>query len=158
MNNKKICSFYISEFHLLTILLPYINEKITENEDVKVILQKDITNNVKTYLKNIKNLKFNNEKIINLGWENVKPENINKSELKKNIVVIGDNDYINNVNNSISNFVEMANIIDCYKIDNVNRFDNILENYNCVLNTKGIESFSNFSQNAQKNRTVKTQI
>ena len=30
MGNEKMCSFYVSDFHLITILLPYINEKITE--------------------------------------------------------------------------------------------------------------------------------
>lgn len=36
MNNQKICSFYISEFHLLTIVLPYINEKILEKKKLQL--------------------------------------------------------------------------------------------------------------------------
>ena len=30
IEKKKVCSFFVSEYHLLTILLPYINEKIVE--------------------------------------------------------------------------------------------------------------------------------
>ena len=40
MNKKKFCSFYVSEYHLLTILLPYIDEQIKNNQNVEVDLER----------------------------------------------------------------------------------------------------------------------
>ena len=34
MNKKKMCSFFVSEYHLLTMLLPYINEEIVKNKNL----------------------------------------------------------------------------------------------------------------------------
>ena len=31
-NVKKLCSFYVSDWHLVAMLLPYINQKINERE------------------------------------------------------------------------------------------------------------------------------
>ena len=35
MNKKKFCSFYVSEYHLLTILLPYLDKQIKNVEILK---------------------------------------------------------------------------------------------------------------------------
>jgi len=101
MENQKICSFYISEFHLLTILLPYINEKILEQKKVAVILQKDITKNVTSYLENVRNLNLNNEKIIEIGWNKTEQTKLNKNLEGKEVIVIGDKEYIEEINSIV---------------------------------------------------------
>ncbi len=156
MNTQKICSFYISEFHLLTILLPYINEKILEKRKIAVILQKDISENVENYLKNVRNINLDNEKIINIGWKESKRRNI--EDLKgKDVVVIGDKKYIEDINNELENF-EIKEILNCYKVNEIERIDMILSNHSKVLNTEGTRDVTKFSQNAQKRKTIKTQI
>lgn len=156
MNNQKICSFYISEFHLLTIVLPYINEKILEEKEVAIILQNDISKNVETYLKNVKNLKLEDEKIINIGWNKSQKENIQDIE-NKDVIVIGDKKYIDMVNESIDRF-NIPEILNCYKVNDIDRIDKVLESHNKVLSTTGKRDVKNFSQNAQKRKTIKTQI
>ena len=153
MNNQKICSFYISEFHLLTILLPYINEKIVEQKEIAVILQNDISKNVKTYLKNVRNLNLDNEKIIDIGWK--KNEDINNID-GKDIIIIGDKKYIDKMNSKIDENNNVGEILNCYKISDMDRIDMVLEKHNKVLKTEGKKEFKNFSQNAQKTKTIKT--
>lgn len=156
MNNQKICSFYISEFHLLTILLPYINEKILEQKEIAVILQNDISRDVKTYLKNVRNLNLDNEKIINIGWNKSKKENINNLE-GKYVIVIGNKNYIEEVNNNIEK-LDICEILNCYKMKDIDRIDKVLEMHDKVLNTQGKRDSKKFSQNAQKRKTIRTQI
>lgn len=157
MNNQKICSFYISEFHLLTILLPYINEKIIEQKEIAVVLQNDISKDVKTYLKNVRNLNLDDDKIINIGWKKSKRENINNIE-GKDVIVIGDKKYIEEVNNNIDQQFNVCEILNCYKVDDIDRIDKVLEKHSKVLNTEGKRDCKKFSQNAQKRKTIRTQI
>ncbi len=156
MSNQKICSFYISEFHLLTILLPYINEKILEKKKIAVILQKDILGNVESYLNNVRNINLDKEKIINIGWKKTKSENMNDFE-EKDVVVIGNKEYIEEINKKLDN-INVLEILNCYKVNEIERIDKILSNHNMVLNTEGTRDVKKFSQNAQKRKTIKTQI
>ena len=41
-NVLKLCSFYVSEWHLITMLLPYINKKVNEETKIATILENDI--------------------------------------------------------------------------------------------------------------------
>ena len=36
---EKLCCFYVSEFHLEMILLPYINKKIEQNEKITILTE-----------------------------------------------------------------------------------------------------------------------
>ena len=42
-NLKSICSFYASEWHLVTMLLPNLDQKINKGVKVTTILEKDLT-------------------------------------------------------------------------------------------------------------------
>ena len=61
---EKICSFYVSDWHLVTMLLPYINKEINEKANIITILEKDIEQNIKTLIDKL-NLK-NKQKILNV--------------------------------------------------------------------------------------------
>ena len=54
---KKTCSFYISDFHLSTLLLPYITNKIRNDIQIVTFFEKDIEENIKKVFdgKNIEN-------------------------------------------------------------------------------------------------------
>ena len=52
MNNKnyqveKLCGFYVSDWHLTTTILPYINSKIDEKTKVITILENNINEKIK---------------------------------------------------------------------------------------------------------------
>ena len=36
----KFCSFYVSDWHMVTMLLPYINKKMNEQTKIVTILEK----------------------------------------------------------------------------------------------------------------------
>ena len=44
---EKLCSFYVSNWHLVTMLLPYINKKIEKNTKIITILENNIEENIK---------------------------------------------------------------------------------------------------------------
>ena len=158
MNNQKICTFYISEFHLLTILLPYINGKLLEEKEIAVILQNDISGNVKTYLKNVRNLNLDNEKIINIGWNKSSEKELENDLNGKYIIVVGSKEYIEKVNSKIIQNFTTEEILNCYKVNEIERIDKILMNHSKVLNTRGKRDVKKFSQNTQKSKTIRTQI
>ncbi len=141
-NIKTVCSFYASEWHLVTMLLPNIDKKINKGIKITTILEKSLKNNMETLLKK---LKLENEsKILNIGW-NKKELNINKiKELVENnecIIIAGTVEYIKKAHLMIKDFVnkdQIYTIIDCYDINECEQeIKQILNEHEKVLNTAG---------------------
>ena len=65
---EKTCSFYVSEYHLEMILVPYINKKIEEKYNVEIITQKNLKDTVKTLMDKINLEEQRKNKILNLNW------------------------------------------------------------------------------------------
>ena len=154
MNNKKVCSFYISEFHLFTILLPYINEKISKQKDVTLILEDNLENDLKKYLKNIPI--YNKDEILKLEWKKTRKEN--KVSIKNTVIIIGIKEFVEKINLEFENVEEVEEIINCYKLEEVNEIDEIIKKYNYILRTKGRFNLDKNSHNEQKRKTIKSQI
>ena len=47
-NTEKLCSFYVGQWHLVTMILPYINKKIQEEANIITVLKDDIKQNIET--------------------------------------------------------------------------------------------------------------
>lgn len=157
MENEKICSFYVSDFHLITILLPYINEKITEEKEIITILQNDVSKSIKRYLKNIKNINVEKERILDINWKEIKKmKNLNLEE--KNVIISGDEEFVSKVNRELIENVNNAEILNCYKITNTEDISKIASNYFIFLNTSGKTDLRENSQNEQKRKTIHSQI
>ena len=139
MNNKnyqveKLCGFYVSDWHLTTTILPYINSKIDEKTKVITILENNIEENIKVLMKKL-NLKNKNE-ILSIRWTSVDSkkytdiENILNTEITKNaeniILISGNKNYIEIINNNINKWLEKANIKSIKIIDffEVTEFNN----------------------------------
>lgn len=155
IEKKKCCSFFVSEYHLLTILLPYINEKMSENKSVELILEKDMTEKVKQYLKKVK--EYENLNFLKLGWNKKKKEYVcdKKNEI---VVIIGNEKYINEVNEMLDKKENIEEIINCYNIETLANLNKIVMNHNYVLRTSGKSEISKCSHNEQKRKTIQTQI
>lgn len=154
-NIIKLCSFYVSDWHLVTMLLPYINREINKETKVATILENDIKNNVETLVKKL-NLKTE-EKILNINWEaknSQKYSNISKiveENIGNNILIIinGTKDYIQNANKNIDKYIQQneeklkesgtkIKIVDCYEIVEFNgSITEILDKHDKILNTSG---------------------
>ena len=139
-NIKSVCSFYASEWHLVTMLLPNIDRKINKGIKITTILEKDLKNNMETLLKKV-NLE-NSDKILNIGWNKRKLENI--KELVENndcIIISGTVEYIRNAHELIKESIyknKSITVIDCYDINECEpEIKNILDEHERVLNTSG---------------------
>lgn len=158
MYNQKICSFHVSDLHLFTIVLPYINEKIKEEKDIVIISQKDLSLEVKKYLKNVKSFKCEREKIISIGWRRVKEELFYENFSNKIVVVIGNNNFVAEVNKILDTKINIYEILNCYSIENGNQIADIIQKYDILLNTEGKFRIEKNSHDVQKRKTIKSQL
>jgi len=79
--NLKICSFYVSDWHLTAMLLPYIEDAIERSERLNTIFEKNISYNMKEILTRIKISDRKKDEIMKVGWEN--KEIVKYNEIKK---------------------------------------------------------------------------
>ena len=138
---KKYCCFYVSDFHLEMILLPYIKNNISKSKII-IFTQNNLEESVKLLLERTN---FNNEdknKILNLNWSDNIKEEITKEKVQKSTVIInGDINYIEQMNKNIKNLeLDNIKIIDCYNISKNNlELAKLQEKYDEILNTKSIK-------------------
>ena len=69
---EKMCSFYVSDWHLVTMLLPYVSNKVNENVKIVTILENNIEKNIQMLVEKL-NIK-NKENILNINWTNLDTE------------------------------------------------------------------------------------
>lgn len=139
-NIEKTCSFYVSDFHLEMILLPYINKKIEENAKIVIQSEKDLTDSINVLMSKTNLTDENKEKILDLGWN--KNNNIQIEELS-NIIVIGSKQYIDDKNREIEKLkINRVNVLDCYEFEEIkDDICTIKERYDKILNTLGNKNF-----------------
>lgn len=139
-NVKMICSFYASEWHLATMLLPNIDKKINKGNKITTMLEKDLQKNMETLLKKL-NLE-NESKILNIGWTKNKLVNVDESIKNSDCIIIaGTVEYINNAHSLLKENIDenkKISIIDCYDINVCEaELKQILDEHEIVLNTSG---------------------
>ena len=139
---ERICCFYASDEHLLSILLPYINEKTKENQNVVTILEKNIG-------KSIKNLR----KIMNIpkeNWKKIENSFNNNEKFDEETIVIigGSNEFIEKTK---VNFQNSKILICCYKfLQDMKYIEKVLEENDNLLTTEGAKPISNLFTNIPK--------
>ena len=127
---EKTCCFYVSEFHLEMILVPYINEKIEEN--ITIFTEKKLKETLEILISKMNLKEENKEKILQLGWDG---DEIIKEN--SNVIIIGSTEYIKEKNKEIEN-KNAVSVLDCYDFEQEkNNINNIVINYKNVLNTLG---------------------
>lgn len=114
----RICSFYVSDWHLTAMLFPYIEDAKERNEHLHTILQKNISYNMKEILTRVKISDRKKDELIKIGWEN---KNIMKySEIKKymeravkegekiTLIIEGQKDRIEYINKNIDKWIKKS--------------------------------------------------
>ena len=69
---KKVCGFYVSSMHLVTMILPNIREEINEGTKIETFFEYNLNENINKVLSN---LIINNEEkqnILNINWKSTK--------------------------------------------------------------------------------------
>ena len=157
-NILKICSFYVSDWHLTAMLLPFIEEQVEKGENLNTILQKNIVYNMKEILSRIKINEKTKTEIIDVDWKSknllkygeVKKfmEKITKNHRTTTIIIEGNKDRIEFVNKNIDKWIQkrenklfrkQIRIINCYEVNEFNEnLQEILDEHDKILNTSGI--------------------
>lgn len=143
-NIKKVCSFYVSDWHLTTMLLPHINEKVNEGVKITTILENDLRENIETLLRKLK-LK-NTEKILKIDWNQTKDINKKIEEIsnEEEVIINGSIEFINKINTLLQKKTPEGvriKVIDCYNFNEYKEMiEDILEEHETVLNTAGEKS------------------
>ncbi len=149
---NKLCSFYANNWHLIVKILPFICKQMMK-EKIIVISQENLQEEVKQILERLNIKQEIKEKIIKLNWN--KEENM-ENNLKNicenaNIIVVGNKDYIENVNCKIEGLNKTETIINCFEIMQFNKhIEEILYKHDKVLNTSGIEDIEEFFESYNK--------
>ena len=147
-NFKRMSSFYVNEVHLITMLLPYIENKIKE-DDIITVLQDDLEKTVNLLLAKINLKEELKEKIKGIDWKakNIKDckklENVINNNKTIYVIINGNEKYIKEINKQIKKLKDkdVENkiiLINCYNIVEFNK--NIIEILNQtdkILNTSG---------------------
>ena len=134
---KNICDFYVSEYHLEIMLLPYISKKIDNEENITIITEIDLESTLNVVIERINLDKDKKEKIKKIGWNIQNIENIIPNT---NVILIGSKKFINEkVFELKERQVENLEIIACYDYNEVkNDMKEIVSKYDGMLNTLGI--------------------
>lgn len=134
---KNICNFYVSEYHLEIMLLPYISKKIDNEENITIITEIDLESTLNVVIERINLDKDKKEKIKKIGWNIQNIENIIPNT---NVILIGSKKIINEkVFELKERQVENLEIIACYNYNEVkNDMKEIVSKYDGMLNTLGI--------------------
>lgn len=153
-NIERLCSFYVNDWHLVTMLLPYINKQINEKANIITILGNNIEQNVKTLISKL-NLK-NEQEILKLDWSALKElkeeditgklKSLKENNIKNVVFISGNKTYIDIINQNVEKYMKEEKnvqdinikIIDCYEVGEFNiNMKAILEEHDKMLNTSG---------------------
>ena len=134
---KNIWNFFVSEYHLEIMLLPYISKKIDNEENITIITEIDLESTLNVVIERINLDKDKKEKIKKIGWNIQNIENIIPNT---NVILIGSKKFINEkVFELKERQVENLEIIACYNYNEVkNDMKEIVSKYDGMLNTLGI--------------------
>ena len=147
-NEEKLCLFFASDYHFEMISLPYINENLKKDNNVIIMTENDLNGSVDKLLSRVNLNKEEKDKITKIDWKN---DDLNKfKEVKKAskdgkdtlIFVKGKENYIENMNRNIENWIDIneVKVVDCYDINEIkDDVSNIAKKYNGILSTSGVE-------------------
>ena len=154
---RKTCGFYVSEYHMATMLLPHIVTKIEKGVKIDTILNKNIKREIKELISKLNINDITKAKVLNINWENVRGidfayikdymEDVVKNSKDIEIIINGTKKEIDNINKNIEYWLDMniekiegihINIINCYEISEFNsNINKILDGHNYIINTSG---------------------
>lgn len=137
--SEKICSFYISEAHLVAILIPYIYSKIKDGNKIETFFEEDLENVFNKI--NLSN-EFDKDDFKEIDWKKLKQEELSKKfESDTNLIIVGGKtDFINHINRLVLNFHTNFTLVNCYNVKDLDEnMSDLINEYGKVLYTSGVE-------------------
>ena len=137
MNKKRLCCFYVNDIHLITMLLPYINERIEEGTEVIAISEIDMSGSAQKVMEGV--LGKRAKSLEKIDWTAKNVSCLQKCDVKNKLILVsGQDEFISEANKIIDNKKERCTILDCYEImQGSRRLQEILEAHDSVVNTSG---------------------
>ena len=167
-NVKKICSFYVNDWHLTVMLLPYIKQEIENQKRIITFMEQNLEDNVTILLsklnlqedikKQIKAIKWNTN--TNLKYTEIE-KTLKQGKGETTILVSGKKDYIEKVNKSLEKYEkntkkQTIKIINCYEVSNFNKnIKEVLDSHDAILNTGGERPIEEVFEGYQKEEIKK---
>lgn len=170
-NIKKVCSFCVSDWHFITMLIPYINQKIEQGEDVKIYTEQSHFETMRTFLSNLMLNQQAKQKLADLNWnasrlnryyqirdtlEKSKSENIT-------FIIEGENTYIEKANRYIEKWLtknknnsKKITVVNCFEVMQFNQnIEEILARHDKILNTSGEKEIGEIFEGYDKETGIK---
>ena len=171
-NVKKVCGFYVSSMHLITMILPHIKNETNRDVKFETVLEYNLKENVSNVLSNLIINDKQKENILNINWNSNKIQKYSniekrlKNKLENNneisILISGSRKYIEEANIIIDKFInknsnkinqKQITIIDCYEVrefdDNIRE---ILDSHELIINTSGIHKIEDIFEDYKKKK------
>lgn len=154
---KRSCSFYISDMHFATMLMPFIKKQVENKINVTTFLENNYSNNIELVLARMKLQEEQKKQILNINWKenkNNKYSNIDKLlknnilKGKENVIIInGKKEYLEIINDMVRKFLDKNSkkyedttifIMDFYEVGTFNEnITEILNKHEFIFNTSG---------------------
>jgi len=163
---RKICGFYVNEWHLTTMILPYVHKEIGKENTIITILQNGISKNIEEILSKMNLNEELKNRILNIDWNTTKPikyenikeklQNINQREI--NILINGEKEYIEYANEVIEKVIKETNIenginiLNCYNLTICGNVLEITMKHDYTINTAGIKEIDKQSKIEEKQK------
>lgn len=113
---QKVCSFYVSNMHFATMILPFVNKQMEEKTKIVTFFENNFTTNIEIVLSRLTISEEDKKKLLNINWKNTNIlKNLNIEKTLKNgldkdnnniIIVNGNEEYINITNENIDRYIE----------------------------------------------------
>ncbi len=157
MYDEKICNFYANEVHLGVTIVPFVANKIKEENKICTLLNVDINNEVNKVISKI-NIEDNlKDKILEINWNktNLVGNEIKKylnNELENNnkiyVIINGNKNEVEEKNKYIEeirkeNMDKTINVVNCFEIEHTEVNKALLKNYHKILNSEGCRYIKN---------------
>lgn len=152
---EKVCNFYVSDWHMAVMILPFVSQEINSGKKVATIFENTIKENIETLLEKL-NLK-NEQEIKNINWDSI-PE-LQKKEIEEIlqdetqdivIVISGSEMYIKDCDKKIEQYYkeshmnQQVKIVNCFEMTSIDgNISKVLHEHNKILNTKGEKEIKN---------------
>ena len=154
---KQSCSFYVSNMHFVTMIMPFIKNKIENEATITTFLENNYTNDIELILSRLKIKEEEKNKILNINWKETQTNkyiNIEKTiknniiQNKENIIIInGRNAYNEMMDECLKRFFKNNSkqyentkiwVMDFYEAEQFNEnITKILDSHEIIFNTSG---------------------
>ncbi len=142
----RICNLYIDKTHLSVTLFEYIKKEFVKGTKVIVVSQDDIRKDIKSIKKRFKEKRICSK----INYLNEIDEKALNKMSNVSVIIQGDAEFVTKTERLLgemfSNENIKVNIVSCYNITQNINVPNVVEKYDKILSTNGVEELKNVKE------------